>query len=184
MISNQPTNRKGYHHISFGSGVRLANEMWYVDEGFQGKLTRTQFRTLCKSLKVPMFCICDERYVDMHRFEVAMTAVLRIGEPNFVATTPSSRHPPLGGVRRLDLAKFRKNFGTIIAELIAAKKTATTKTPKAVLNATRLAAERLALAGLMHLPQGLQDSRAQHLARKLNLNCLYDDGPTASSETD
>ena len=108
--------------ITFGSGLKLLNERFYV-EALDGLLTLRGFRLLCRRLHVPMIEFTDTRYVDMLRFEIALSAVLRIGEPDFYApgsmTAYRSAVKKQGGV---DPKQTNKNYRVIAAELLLAKR--------------------------------------------------------------
>jgi hypothetical protein len=163
-----------YHHLSFGWGVRMAEESWYVDIAFQGLVSTRSFRRLLRALKVPMLVMGETRWVDMHRFELAMTAVLRIGEPDFVPQAPqgSLNYTWQRGhsTDTLDEERFRKNWELVIRDLIAAKQCNGTKVQRKVKRAATLAAERMLMSGLQFLPSRLQEERDEKLAENIKLD--------------
>lgn len=52
-------------------------------EAMGPSITRKGFRALCRNLMLPMIEIGDVRYVDIVRFQLAMTAITRIGQEDF-----------------------------------------------------------------------------------------------------
>jgi hypothetical protein len=139
-------------YIGLGNGVRLLSEDWYITE--MSGMTKRGFRAFCKSLKVPMVEIGKERYVEATSFLLAMRAITRIGEPDFLApgceTIRKNRKKEQAG--ELDLENFRDNFEIVVAELIASKKVNAGHLKIEIQEAARKAADRMLKAGLQHLP--------------------------------
>ncbi len=62
-------------------------------------VTKRGFRALCRNLMVPMIEIGKTRYIDMLRFEIAMTAILRIGEEVLSLPQDASHWPRIANPR-------------------------------------------------------------------------------------
>jgi hypothetical protein len=146
-------------YISFGSGLRFKHEDWYV-RAFGNGMTHRGFRALCRALGVPMLRVARERYVDMFSFEVAMRAVMRIGEPDFFvpgSATVRKTHAERRGARnKLDPTELKKNFAFVVRDLLAARKVNDGQLTRDVIKGARRAAERMVQAGLQHMPATLQ----------------------------
>ena len=154
-------------YISFGSGVRLMAEDVYVNE-VQG-ISLKGFRALCRALMVPMIEIGKTRFVETTSFLLAMRAICRIGEKDFLV--PGSerlrRGHTRGTVTALDPEEFAKNMSVILDELIAAKTLSGGNTSEEVKTAASKAADRLATTALRFLPsieQGKHDKQAKKIA--------------------
>lgn len=139
-------------YISLGGGVRLLSEDWYLLE-LPG-LTKRGFRSLCKALSVPMIEISSTRYVEATSFLLAMRAITRIGEPNFLAPGSETlrKNNKKDEITELDYKKFQKNFEVIVAELLAAKKVQSGTVHLDIKEAAKKAASRMVRAGLQFLP--------------------------------
>ena len=164
----------------FGSSLRLYSEDLILKEFLPLGLSRKGLRALLKSLSVPTIEIGTVRLVDSLSLFLALRAILRIGEPDFAA--PTSRSVRIGGAAlkgkatRLDLDRFQKNFETVVAELIYARKAnALVVDRPAIRKAARDACDRIALAALQTAPpleQAAYDRKA--LA---HLHSLLQDAP-------
>ena len=134
-------------YISFGSGVRLMAEDVYLNE--LKALTKRGFRSLCKALNVPMVEIGSTRYVEMTTFVLAMKAVTRIGELDFLVPGCESlkKNKKKGKATSLDIDKFKENLEVVLAEVV----TDGTIT-KEVKTAAKDAAEKLASTAMRYMP--------------------------------
>lgn len=139
-------------YIGLGNGVKLLSEDWYIQE-MEG-MTKRGFRAFCKALKVPMVEIGKERYVESTSFVLAMRAITRIGQPDFLApgceTIRKNRKKEQAG--ELDLTDLRDNFEIVVAELLAARKVNSGHMKLEIKAAARQAADRMYKAGLQNLP--------------------------------
>lgn len=146
-------------YISFGSGVRLMSEDVYI-KAMGGGMTRKGFRALCRNLMCPMVEIGDTRYVEMIRFELAMTAITRIGEEDFFAPgSRSIRNQSAKGSRKLDPEKVLKNYEILASELLAAKKVNGVELTHEVKDAARTAANRMRESAMHLRPSSAQASK-------------------------
>ena len=143
-------------YISFGSGLRLMSEDFYI-KAMGGNMSRKGCRALCRKLLCPMIEIGDTRYVEMIRFELAMTAITRIGEEDFFAPgSRSIRNQSAKGTRKLDPEKVLKNYEVLAAELLAAKKVNGVELTHEVKDAARTAANRMRESALHMMPSSAQ----------------------------
>tara|TARA_R100000406_G_scaffold7716_1_gene5121 strand:- start:235 stop:738 length:504 start_codon:yes stop_codon:yes gene_type:complete len=148
-------------YISFGSGVRLMEESEYI-EAMGGGITTKGFRALCSNLRVPIVFIGDGAYVDMHRFEMAMSAVTRIGNENFLfpGSAPMSYRKDTTARVNLEPDEILQNYETLATELIAAKKVNGVELTRQVRESARKAAERMRDAGFHRAPWKAQQVRS------------------------
>jgi hypothetical protein len=152
-------------YISFGSGVRMMAEDFYIEAMGNG-VTKRGFRALCRNLMVPMIEIGKTRYIDMLRFEIAMTAILRIGEEDFFAPGCQSlaqNRKPKNGKTKLDPEAVLANYEELAKELLAAKRVNGVELTRAVQQTTRAAAERLRDAAFQLAPSKAQQRRRKDL---------------------
>jgi len=149
-------------YISFGSGVRLMEEGEYIKAMANG-VTSKGFRALCANLRVPIIFIGEGAYVDMHRFELAMAAVTRIGNENFIfpAAAPMAYRKDIKARVNLDPDEVLQNYETLAAELIAAKKVNGVEMTRQVRESARKAAERMRDDALHKAPWREQQNKAR-----------------------
>tara|TARA_R100000458_G_scaffold15239_1_gene12971 strand:- start:307 stop:825 length:519 start_codon:yes stop_codon:yes gene_type:complete len=157
-------------YISFGSGVRLMAEDVYLNE--LKDLSKRGFRALCKALSVPMVEIGSTRYVEMTTFLLAMRAVTRVGEPNFLVPGCESlkKNKKKGKATSLDTERFKENLEVVLAELMAAKVITDGTITKEVKVAARDAAERLAQTTLRYMPSIEQRKHDEKAIRQAKQN--------------
>jgi|TARA_R100001460_G_scaffold7154_2_gene18379 hypothetical protein len=161
-MSNSNTDQT---FISFGAGVRLMAEDYYIEAMGNG-VTKRGFRALCRNLMVPMIEIGNTRYVDMLRFEIAMTAILRIGEDDFFTPgckSSAQNRIPKRGKTKLDPEKVLENYELIASELLAAKRVNGVELTRAVQQSTRAAAEKMRDMAFQLAPSRAQKRRAKDL---------------------
>lgn len=132
------------HYISLGGGVKLMSEGWYLN-AFGGQLTQNGFRRLCRALSVPMIFLGEHRFVDMHRFELAMNYVCGFGQKDFVmpGATPLRRGLEKKQVKDLDLDEFRRRMPEVIEELMQARKASGAQVSASVRRAAKRAADNM-----------------------------------------
>ena len=139
-------------YIGLGNGVKLLSEDWYIQE-MEG-MTKRGFRAFCKALKVPMVEIGKERYVESTSFVLAMRAITRIGQPDFLApgceTIRKNRKNKQAG--ELNLDDLKENFEVVVAELLAARKINSGHMKLEIKKAAKEAADRMYRAGVQHMP--------------------------------
>ena len=86
MVEGMPpqwhTNMSDQLYISFGSGIKLLSEDWYIKE-FGSHITKKAFRAFCRAIKVPLIEIGKSTFVEMNSFQLALKAITRVGEEDF-----------------------------------------------------------------------------------------------------
>lgn len=150
MISSKPQT-----YLSFGGGVKLLSEEWYV-EASGHQWSKPGFRALCRNLRVPMIEIGSKRYVDMVVFEGALSSVLRVGEEDFF--TPgclSTKH----GNRKVSVVDkdVERDWRKIMGELLVKRKLNGAEVTAKVRTGLREVARRMTMAGLHMLPSRAQE---------------------------
>ena len=146
--------------ISIGPYVRLYSETHFLQElaplGFTVKSLRQFFR----ALSVPTLHLSGTRYVDAFSLTLALRAVLRIGEPDFLApgcSTNLKGRKPRRTTTTFNPARLRGDLEPLIFELLAAHKTRAWDVPALeIADAARDAARRLIHAGFISLPHDVQ----------------------------
>jgi len=142
-------------YIGFGAGIKLLSEDWYIKE-MGPHMKKRAFRDFCKAIRVPLIKIGPITYVEMNSFLIALKAITRIGRPDFYVYTNKNDYED-GNTSNLDPTYVAENLEPILCELLVARTlsggslTAETKT------AARVAAERMARAGIAELPLDAQE---------------------------
>lgn len=148
------STRTEYEFMSFGGALTWYEEARYSDE--MGLSTHA-FRLLCKSLQLPMIEIGVKRFVCLPMFKIAMWAVSRIGEPDFLV-------PGCDTLRRagktsrcvtstLDVEELKKNLEVVVKELVYARKLDGIQEDDDATDYAREAAERLVRAAVHIQPK-------------------------------
>jgi hypothetical protein len=150
-------------HISLGGGIHLAPEQWYIDFAFTPPggpplLTVEGFRKFCRVLHVPMVHIGEDRFVDMHRFQLAVSAICRVGEKDFAVPGCEAlrRARPEGMARELDMKRFVTDYRRILQEMLVAKECSGVRLTRDVRETAQRAANRMVQAALQTTPAGAQ----------------------------
>jgi hypothetical protein len=157
------------HYLSFGTGVKLMSEEWYI-KALEGQMSKTGFRSFLKVLGVPSLEIGNNRYIDMLRFEIAMSSILRIGQPNFLAPGAkslkySNRDPD--AVLEADVEHLQKHYRQIAGELLMAKRVAGAEMSYRTRDLVKKAARNLQKAAVHTLPKIAQERYAKRYAKKV-----------------
>lgn len=184
MSSETPKRRKKTYGLStlfLGSHSRLYSEDHYLRAFAPHGLTRKGFRALLRALSVPVIYLGQSRLVDHLSFTIAMRAICRIGQPDFVApgSDPLDRGKmPTGRPSRtfLDPAYVRDNLTAILAELIATRvDPASTATHSSFTKAATAAVDRLMGASFQSLPPDEQAAYAYEVLRANAPQLLHTD---------
>jgi hypothetical protein len=131
-------------YLSFGGGLRLFSEDYFIKELEPLGMTRRGFRSLCRSLKVPLVHIGTTAMVDITSFQLAMKAVCRVGQEDFyVPGCEPLRKNVKRGAKELDMEYFDRQWETVLADLIAARKMHGLTTPQDTVDQAKKAAKRL-----------------------------------------
>ena len=142
------------YYISFGSGIKLLSEDWYIKE-FGTNITKKSFRSFCRALKVPLIEMGKTTFVEMNSFQLALKAITRVGEPDFYVSGCQSIASGKKKASKLEDDYVAKNLEPLLCELLACKAmggTLTRNTKKTIQDV----ANRMARAGLSTLPEEMQ----------------------------
>jgi len=142
-------------YIGFGSGIKLLSEDWYIKE-FGANITKKAFRAFCRALKVPLIEISKTTYVEMNSFQLALKAITRVGEPDFFVSGCQSIATGKQKPSKLDSDYVAKNLEPLLCELLACKAMGGLNMTTEVKKAAKIAADRMARAGLSELPEEFQ----------------------------
>ena len=131
-------------YLTFGGGLRLFSDEYFIKELKPLGMTRKGFRGLCRALKVPLIHIGTSAMVDIVSFQMAMKSICRVGQEDFyVSGSEPIRKNKKRGNRELDMNYFNSQWETVLAELLAARKMQGVSTPQEVSSLARKAAKRL-----------------------------------------
>lgn len=172
--------------ISIGPYVRLYSEDHFLRELSPLGLSRNTLRRFFQALSVPTLHLSNTRYVDAFTLSLALRAVLRIGEPDFLA--PGSALSLKGRKSRrttnaLNPARLRSDLESLIFELLAAHKTRAWDIPSTqIADAAREAARRLIHAGFISLPHDVQREYTRQALTAVQADPIDPRAPTPSSE--
>ena len=142
-------------YISFGSGIKLLSEDWYIKE-FGANISKKAFRSFCRALKVPLIEIGKSTFVEMNSFQLALKAITRVGEPDFYVSGCSSISSGKKKASKLDPEYVAKNLEPLLCELMACKAIGGGNITSEVKHATQQVASRMARAGISELPEKYQ----------------------------
>lgn len=168
--------------VSIGPNVHLYSEAHFLRELAPLGMTVRSFRALLRALRVPTIEVGNTRLIDHLSFSLALRAVLRIGEPDFlVPGSDSNRRRTPATMRRstsrLDLANFKRNFTRVIAELLASRRCSTFRPSYSIVDAASEAARRMVLAGVHALPVEEQEAYSAQALRLVKIPDPFSDLP-------
>ena len=145
-------------YLSFGGGLKLFSEDYFIKELLPMGMTRRGFRALCRALKVPLVHIGTTAMVDITSFQLAMKAVCRVGQEDFYVPgcDPLKKNLKRGN-KELDTAYFNREWKNVLAELLAARRMHGLATPQEVSSLARKAAKRLTEMALHVSASDLQE---------------------------
>jgi hypothetical protein len=166
MAPTRKQRRVNHAMLSFAPGNRLFSEDHFIDAFAPYGVTRRGFRALCRALSVPMLEVGATRFVDSFSFALAMRAITRIGEPDFVFPGAKKKKPP-GSATTLNAARFKRDLAAIITEVLSSRHLSTLKADRvAIRKAATEAAERMLLAGVTLRALSSQDEVSSATALK------------------
>lgn len=173
--------------ISIGPYVRLYSEDHFLRELAPLGLTRNTLRRFFRALSVPTLHLSKTRYVDAFTLSLALRAVLRIGEPDFLAPgcdVLQTGEKPRRTTKSLDPTRLRSDLEPLIFELLAAHKTRAWDIPSAeIAAAARDAARRLIHAGFISLPHDVQREYTRQALTAVQADPIDPRIPTPPKET-
>lgn len=145
-------------YVSFGSGLRLLSEDYYL-ENLKGFVrSKRGFRGLCRAIGCPVvFADQGNAYVDPVTFIICMKAITRVGAKDFVM--PGARnqngkrtnHPHARS--QVTVEELRTHWRWLVGELCAGRRIARIGTPQQVKRAMLDLTTRLAELSYSTLPE-------------------------------
>ena len=146
--------------ISFGRGVRLMSEEYYIRELRPfGISTARAFRSLCRAICCPVILMGRVGFVDPAVFQVCMKNLSVPGSKDFKAPNSvmqtSKKRPYLRS--RVDPREVRRNWKLVVKSIIDARRMHGLSTPPAERAAIRSAAAELTRFVLTMIPSGEQE---------------------------
>lgn len=156
------------HVISFGRGVRLMSEEYYIRElRPYGINTNRAFRSLCRSICCPLILIGRVGFVDPAIFQICMKNLSMPGNKDFVA--PNSYIKLYVKKRtqyrnKVEPREIRKNWRSVVRAIMDSRRIRGLSVQEADRAAIRTAADELTRFVLRMIPshkRGHDDGKAE-----------------------
>jgi hypothetical protein len=146
--------------ISFGRGVRLMSEEYYIRELRPFGITGARsFRSLCRAICCPVILMGRVGFVDPAVFQVCIKHLSMPGSKDFKAPNSimqtSKKRPYLRS--RVEPREVRRNWKMVVRAIIDARRMHGLQTPPADRAAIRSAAAELTRFVLTMIPSGEQE---------------------------
>jgi hypothetical protein len=150
--------------ISFGKGVRLMSEEYYITELSPYGITQARgFRSLCRAICCPVIFLGRVGFVDPATFQICMKNLTLPGNKDFCATNAYLRKAQKREKiyrNKVDPDEIQKNWKIIVRAILDSRRIRGLDTPPAQRAAIRSAAEELTRFVLTMIPshkQGRKD---------------------------
>ncbi len=144
-------------YISFGSGLKLLSEEYYL-ENLKGFVrSRRGFRGLCRAIGCPLvFADQGRAYVDPVTFQICMKAITRAGGRDFLMPGAKNRNGNRTNYPHarasIPIEEIRTHWRWLVGELCAGRRLARIGTPQHVKKAMLDLTTRLAELSYSTLP--------------------------------
>jgi hypothetical protein len=152
------------HVISFGRGVRLMSEEYYINELRPFGINQARgFRSLCRAICCPLVFFGRVGFVDPATFQICMKNLSMPGKRDFCATNSYMRKTAKKNQKyrtRVNPAEIEQNWERVVRAILDSRRIRGLDTPPAQKAAIRTAAAELARFVLTMIP-----SREQEQAR-------------------
>lgn len=149
------------HVISFGRGVRLMSEEYYIKElRPYGINTPRAFRSMCRAICCPIVFLGRVGFVDPATFQVCMKNLSLPGNKDFCATNAYLRKTNKRQKiyrSKVDPKEIRKNWRLIVRAIIDSRRIRGLDTPQTQRAVIRSAAEELTRFVLTMIPSQKQE---------------------------
>jgi hypothetical protein len=151
------------HVISFGRGVRLMSEEYYIKELAPfGINTNRRFRCLCRAICCPLIFIGRHAFVDPAIFQICMKHLSMPGNKDFIAPDSyikanADAHKKRIYTNKVDPRQIQKNWKETVRAIVDCRKIRGLDTPKITRTAIRTAAAELTRFVLTMIPSGEQE---------------------------
>jgi hypothetical protein len=142
-IPPAPSRGLSKFYVSFGGGLKLVGEDWMIQEMRPLGLTRRSFRQLCKNLGVPLIRAGRSACVDFWSFVVALKAVTRIGQPDFIVPGARVGNEWKKCRHRIDAKEIEENRAEIVSQIVAGRAMSGVTTSKSQVKQLDNAVDRL-----------------------------------------
>lgn len=145
--------------ISFGKGVRLMSEEYYMKELRPfGLGTRRAFRSLCRCIGAPIILIGTTGFVDPSVFQVCIKNLSLPGSGDFLFPNSSQKASGQKNIRRMVAPlELRRNWKRVVQAILDGRRMAGLHTPPAQRAAIRSAAAELSRFVLTMIPSAEQE---------------------------
>jgi hypothetical protein len=153
--------------IFLGAHSRLYSESHYYRAFEPHGVSRKAFRRFLKALHVPVIYIGRQRFIDHLSFSLALRAISRIGQPDFLfpgCIHLASPPAPSNTTDTLDPAYVKRNLRSLLAELISTRvEPDSPATHRAFARAVDEAADRLSSVVVSRLDEATQAELADQV---------------------
>lgn len=155
-------------YVSFGGGLRLLSEDYYL-ENMKGFIrSRRGFRGLCRAIQCPLvFGDMGQAYVDPVTFQICMKAITRAGGRDFLmpgAKNKNGKRTNYPHARtEIPMEEIRTNWRWLVGELCAGRRLAKIGTPAQVKRAMLDLTTRLAELSYSTLPTMVEQEYAERV---------------------
>lgn len=144
-------------YVSFGGGLRLLDEDYYLDELKGFIRSRRGFRGLCRAIGCPLiFTDGGKAYVDPMTFQICMKAITRAGGRDFLMPGAKNKNGNRTNYPHARVSippeEIRQHWRWLVGELCAGKRLAKIGTPAQVKRAMLDLTTRLAELSYSTLP--------------------------------
>ena len=149
------------HVISFGRGVRLMSEEYYIKELRAFGITSSRgFRSLCRAICCPIIVMGRVGFVDPATFQICMKNLSMPGAMDFAS--PCSYTKPSGTRKfkfrtKVHPSEIRKNWKAVVRAIVDSRRIRGLSVQDADKVAIRTAAEELTRFVLTMIPSGKQE---------------------------
>lgn len=146
--------------ISFGGGVSLMSEDYFVRAFLPFGITKRSFRHLCRALHVPLVHLNGMAFVDPVVFQVAIKCIARAGAPEFTLPRGTTARVLTGRSTKtrtsIPIDEVRENWEFVVRSILDARNLSSLASPAAYRDIIQGAALELARLAERHVPSGLQ----------------------------
>lgn len=155
--------------VSLGHGLRLINEAQLYEQFRPFGLSKRSFRAWMANMHVPYVEIGRTRLYNVNSVLFALTAITRVGQPNFLTPGCHSlkkRREAANTTRTLDPGYYTKNWKLILSDLIANRRMSGLKVTRKVIATIERAADMMTTALLQMEPLSRQKAYDQQITQQ------------------
>jgi hypothetical protein len=157
-------------YISFGGGLRLLDEDYFIEELKGFIRSRRGFRGLCRAIGCPLIFVDQGKaFVDPVTFQICMKSITRAGAQDFAMPGAKSKNGKRTNLPYCRVSippeEIRTNWRWLVGELLAGKRLAKIGTPAQVKRAMLDLTTRLAELSYSTLPTVIAEEYDSSIAR-------------------